>query len=69
MSLFLTPTQEPVRKKRRSHKVQRTENDGSAAPVDLVAMGTQAGTILLYSIAKADIHRQMVKNTQHPFGF
>ncbi|XP_071793141.1 WD repeat-containing protein 43-like [Asterias amurensis] len=51
---------EPVRKKRRSHKVQRTENDdGSAAPVDLVAMGTQAGTILLYSIAKADIHRQM----------
>ncbi|XP_038074199.1 WD repeat-containing protein 43-like [Patiria miniata] len=51
---------EPAKKKRRSHKVLKRENDVSAVShSDLVALGTQAGTILLYSLAKADIHRHL----------
>ncbi|XP_022103802.1 WD repeat-containing protein 43-like [Acanthaster planci] len=51
---------EPAKKKRRSHKLLKRENDASAISTsDLLAMGTRAGTILLYSLAKADLHRHM----------
>lgn len=54
MNLFFSPQESPQRKKRKSEAI------GTSNQIDLLALGTAVGSILLYSTVKGELHSKLI---------
>lgn len=51
---FFSPQESPQRKKRKSEAI------GTSNQIDLLALGTAVGSILLYSTVKGELHSKLI---------